>query len=422
VSELASPATAAVPASRPPRGGLIAGLGVAQIVSWGTLVYSFPLLAEPTMLEFGLGKADVYLLASMALAVAAVAAYPVGVLIDRGFGRAVMGAGSALAGLGFLAWSQLQMAWQLYPVFLLLGLVQSMTLYDAAFAVVARLSGTDTRRAITALTLWGGFASTVLVPVAQLLLDSFGWRGALIALGIGNLAIAALTVAILPEPPAGARKTKTTPAAERMDAGTGASTGAVRRVAAKPAFWLLTVSFALHSGIFSALSYHLYPLLTERGFTAAAVVGAIAVIGPAQVVGRFLVSILAGRMPIGRLGSVVVAGFPLSALILFMSGPDLLMAYLFAALYGAANGIMTIVRGMAVPEMLTRESYGAINGAMVAPATVAKAAAPVLGALLWQASGAYDALLVAAALGALVMTGCFWAAAIASRPDRRAEP
>ena len=175
----ASAEAVAAPAPGPLSHGLIAGLGVSQIVSWGTLVYSFPLLAEPTMREFGLAKADVYLLASMALVVAALTAYPVGVLIDRGHGRTVMGMGSVLAGLGFLAWSQVQAVWQLYPVFLLLGLVQAMTLYDAAFAVVARLSGPDARRAITALTLWGGFASTVLVPVTQLLLDAFGWRGTL---------------------------------------------------------------------------------------------------------------------------------------------------------------------------------------------------------------------------------------------------
>ncbi|MBK4717650.1 MFS transporter [Azospirillum sp. YIM DDC1] len=340
-----SAGTVAVPAPGPLRHSLIAGLGVAQIVSWGTLVYSFPLLAEPTMQAFGLVKTDVYLLASMALVVAALSAYPVGVLIDRGRGRRVMGLGSLLAGLGFLAWSQVQAAWQLYPVFLLLGLVQAMTLYDAAFAVVARLSGADARRAMTALTLWGGFASTVLVPVAQLLLDAVGWRGTLVALGIGNFAIAVLVTVILAErlldPPRG----KAVPTAH-SPAG-----NPVRWVAAKPAFWLLLVSFAVHTGVFSALSYHLYPLLMERGFEAAAVVGAIAVIGPAQVAGRIAVSALAGRLPIRRLGSVIVAGLPLAAVLLFISGSNLLMVYLFAALYGAANGIMTIVRGMAVPEM-----------------------------------------------------------------------
>ena len=31
---------------------------------------------------------------------------------------------------------------------------------------------------------------------------------------------------------------------------------------------------------------------------------------------------------------------------------------------------MTIVRGVAVPELLTREAYGALNGALLAPGVV----------------------------------------------------
>jgi len=402
----ASAEAIAAPAPGPLPHGLIAGLGVSQIISWGTLVYSFPLLAEPTMREFGLAKADVYLLASMALVVASLAAYPIGVLIDRGHGRAVMGVGSVLAGLGFLAWSQAQAAWQLYPVFLLLGLVQSMTLYDAAFAVVARLSGADARRAITALTVWGGFASTVLVPMVQLLLDTLGWRGTLVVLGLGNLVVAALVASILAERPMEAPEPGTAPVALPP------TVSPLRRVVGEPTFWLLLVSFAVYTGIFSALSYHLYPLLTERGFESTAVVGAIAVIGPAQVAGRIAISVLAGRLPTSRLGSVIVTGFPLAALLLLVSGSNLLLVYVFAALYGAANGIMTIVRGMAVPEMLTREGYGAVNGA---PAAVAKAAAPVLGALLWQAVGSYDALVVCVLAGAMVVAACFWAAALTVR-------
>ena len=38
----------------------IAALGVAQIISWGTLYYSFPLIAGPMAAELGLGRAEAY--------------------------------------------------------------------------------------------------------------------------------------------------------------------------------------------------------------------------------------------------------------------------------------------------------------------------------------------------------------------------
>jgi hypothetical protein len=84
---------------------------------------------------------------------------------------------------------------------------------------------------------------------------------------------------------------------------------------------------------------------------------------------------------------------------------------LIVATYGAANGIMTIVRGLVVPEMLTRDAYGAINGALAVPTIVAKAAAPFGAALLWAASGSYVSVLIAMLGGSLLLVVAFWASA-----------
>jgi hypothetical protein len=48
---------------------------------------------------------------------------------------------------------------------------------------------------------------------------------------------------------------------------------------------------------------------------------------------------------------------------------------------------MTIVRGTAVADLIGRTHYGAINGALTVPTTVAKALAPVVTAALWSALG-----------------------------------
>src|SRR4029078_7206977 len=120
---------------------------------------------------------------------ASVTAYPIGVAIDRGYGRAVMALGSGLAGLLLLVWSQIASLWALYPLLAGIGLAQAMTLYEPAFAVVARRYGLEARRGITALTLWGGFASTVFVPLIQLLLNAVDWRGTLVVLGLINIGL-----------------------------------------------------------------------------------------------------------------------------------------------------------------------------------------------------------------------------------------
>ncbi|HYH22680.1 MAG TPA: MFS transporter [Azospirillum sp.] len=399
--------TAAVEApqstQRRDRRRFIAALGVGQIVSWGTLYYSFPLLAGPMAQEFGVGKPAVYGAATLGLVVAGLAAYPVGAAIDRGRGRAVMGGGALLAALLLAAWSFTGGLWSLYPLFIGIGLAQAMTLYEPAFAVVARRYGADARAGITALTLWGGFASTVFVPVIQFLLDHVGWRGALLALAALTLLFAALPNRLAIDGAADAPAPATAPIAGRHAVG-----WALRR----PAFWGLAVAFTVYYGVFSGLTFHLYPLLLERGYDAATVVGAIAVVGPAQVAGRVAVWLLADRRSIRAVGVVTVLGLPAALLLLLALPPGFAALAVFAVVYGAANGIMTIVRGLAVPEMLTPQAYGAINGALALPSIVAKAAAPLCAALLWETAGSYDAVLLAALAGSLVVAAAFWGAAL----------
>lgn len=382
----------------------ITGLGIGQIVSWGSFYYSFPVIAEPMGRELGLAKPAIYAAATFGLAVAGLAAYPVGAWIDRGGGRAVMTLGSTAGGLLLIAWSQVEALWSFYVLFAGIGLVQAMTLYEPAFAVVARRFGVQARRGITLLTLWGGFASTVFVPLVQLLLDRFGWRDGLIVLGLINLVLCVALYALTIDPRADAAAVTTLPPGP-----TQPSRGVVRRMARRPAFWGLLVSFTLFQGMHSALIFHLYPLLLEQGYSAGAAVAAIAVFGPAQVFARIVVWLFAGRLSVRAIGMVNVLLFPVGLALLSLGGGSA-----FAALfvYGAANGIMTIVRGLAVPEMLTREAYGALNGVLAAPIAVARALAPLAAAQLWALSGSYEGVLAAALIACGVLAAAFWFAAL----------
>ncbi len=398
-----------------PHSLFITGLGIAQIGSWGSLYYSFPLIAEAMRLDLGWSKTELYGAATVGLALAGLAAYPVGAAIDRGHGRLVMTGGSVLAGLLLLLWSQAHSLVLFYGCAAGIGLLQAATLYDPAFAVVARRSGARHARAgITALTLWGGFASTVFVPVVQAMLDHVGWRGALIGLGLVNLLVCAGLNAATIDP------RLDQPTALPSDGEAPRSDGSVVRWALRqPVFWALAVTFTAYSAIFSAFTFHLYPLLGERGFDPAGVVAAMAVVGPAQVAGRVAIWVLAPRASVRLIGSITVLVFPLVMLAL-AEGPRLFVLVGGAAvLYGAANGIMTIVRGLAVPEMLTTQAYGAVNGIIAAPASVSRALAPLAAAMLWSMSGSYDAVLLALTLGTVLLALGFWLAAALSRPPAR---
>ena len=107
--------------------------------------------------------------------------------------------------------------------------------------------------------------------------------------------------------------------------------------------------------------------------------------------------------------------FPLAVIGFAFAPPEVATIAAIAAFYGAANGTITIVRGLAVPEMITRSAYGAVNGSLVAPLNLMQAFAPLGAALIWQASGGYGAALAAVFVGSLTLCAGFWFAAWKSR-------
>src|SRR5262249_37796615 len=159
---------------------LVWSLALAQLVSWGSIYYSFSLFVGDMEAELGWGRPALNGALSLGLMASGLAAYPVGAWIDRHGGRAVMTAGSLLGAALLLAWSQIHSLVGFYLLWLGLGLALSATLYDPVFAVVTRRFPHSYRTRITALTLIGGFASTVFIPLTKLFIDTLGWRHALV--------------------------------------------------------------------------------------------------------------------------------------------------------------------------------------------------------------------------------------------------
>jgi predicted MFS family arabinose efflux permease len=383
------------------------------------LYYSFPLIAEAMGRELGLAKPALYGAATLGILVAGMAAYPIGAAIDHGHGRTIMTLGSIVGGTLLMAWSQTTRLWVFYLVIGGIGLAQAMTMYEPAFAVVTRRYGLDARRGITAITLWGGFASTVFIPLTQLLLDRLGWRDALLVLGACNLLICVGLHAALIDPRLDARRPGTPRCGHEPEPLAGGR--AVRWALRRPAFWGLLVAFTVYYGMYVGLTFHLYALLLERGFSVAAVVSVLAIIGPAQVAARIAMWVLGRKQPIHVIGIVSMIAFPVGLLLLVLGRGSFTCIAVAAAMCGGANGVTTIVRGLVVPEMLTQDAYGAINGVLALPANLAKALAPVATAGLWAVAHSYDPVLLAALLSSGLVILAFWFA-VAQRERRQASP
>ena len=386
-------------------------LGLGQVCGWGTLYYSFPLIAIEMHQELGWSKSLLFGGATAGLLAAALVAYPVGVAIDRGWGKWVMSLSALLACFIMFWWASTSSVSVFYVVCIVLGALQAALLYEPAFAVLARHVGAASSRAgITHITLWGGFASTVFIPFTTFFIESWGWRIALVALGLVNaLVFVMYQWAIQPK-----KDLEHTDHQGDKQAKIALNRETVRIFIKRPLFWLITISLALYALVFSAFTYHMYPLLEAKHLSLREVVWAIALIGPAQVLGRFVVSRYAEHLSMRALGSIMMVVFPLAfAALLPVSPAWLLVATVFIA-YGISNGILTIVRSFVVPEMLTPNAYGALNGVLIIPATLGRALAPLLAASLWAVEQSYQPVLWALILGSIAMALTFWWASFIS--------
>ncbi|MGF6636496.1 MFS transporter [Paraburkholderia sp. MM6662-R1] len=359
-------------------------LAAAQLISWGTTYYAFSLFVEPMEQACGWSRTSTNAALSIGLLVSGLASYPVGAWIDRGYGRAVMAAGSVLASAMLALWSQAQSLATLFVVWAVLGAAMAATLYDPVFAVVTRRYPDSFRTRITLITLVGGFASTTFIPLTQVLIDLQGWRHALLILAAINLCICLPVHALaLNKDDDGRLAVKHRASIKR------ASAGATRRVLRTPVFRALAVCFTAYYATFVALTFHLVPLMTERRVPQSVILATMAVIGPAQVFARIVWFMAGKRVSPKIVGLAITAAFPVSVVVLLFAGTSPVLLILFALVYGGANGMMTILRGTIVQEVISVEGYGAINGMLATPSNIAKGIAPLSAATIWTVERSY---------------------------------
>jgi predicted MFS family arabinose efflux permease len=357
--------------------------------------------------ELGWSKSDLYGALTIGLLISAGLSYPVGLAIDRGYGRSVMAWASFATACLMVLWSFVHTLTAFYLLAAGIGALQAAILYESAFAVLARRVGPlKSRTGITHITLWGGFASTVFIPFEQFLLDGWGWRTSLWVLALVNLLCAAGYLYFVRPQLDLVHASHASAKAENKARDKSIVHDAIRG----PVFWLLLIALTIYAAMMSTFTFHMYPLLQEKEITTLEVVQIIAVIGPSQVLGRILVSRYAANLSMRALGSILVGTFPFAfSLLLPESNAFWLLVGIFAV-YGLTNGIFTIVRSQVVPEMLSQHAYGALNGLLTVPVTIARALGPVVAAWLWAIDQSYHIVIIAIVWASLLLAITFWAA------------
>ncbi len=368
---------------------LVGWLSLAQLISWGSVFYTFALLMAPLERELGLSRAESSVAFSLALLVEGLMAYPVGRWIDRGHERIVMTAASLLAGACLLLHSRVTGVAGFYAVWAGLGAAMAGVLYAPAFAVVTRRFPNDFRRAIITMTFLGGLASTVFIPLTAWLIAQFGWRQALVALALFHLLLCApLHALALRGAPRPLPQVATDDALVSKD---------VLRLMRSAPFLLIGVFTILLMAVTVALPAHMVNLLRESGMREAWVIAIPASIGVIQVLGRLLLFFFEHHFDLHLANRLIPCLLPLG-LIALLAAPlfgaaQLGVVLLFVLLYGMGNGMLTIVKVTAIAQYVNRDHVATLNGALGLPLALSRAGAPLLVGLLWSPASGYTSAL-----------------------------
>ena len=375
---------------------VVAALCVTEVVSWGILYYGFPVLLRPMEADLGWSRVEITGAFSVGMGVAALAALPVGRWIDRHGARALMTTGSCLATVLLLAWSRIESLSALYAVWCLMGAALAATLYEPAFAAVVGWFATRGRdKALLTVTLAGALASTVFMPLEAWLVARLGWRGALVALAV-TLAVITIPLHALVLRPA-PRRAPPAPGAERAESRVPGLT--LRASARTAVFWVLLAAFFVANFATNAVTVHLIPYLSDRGYSPTVAAMMIGWMGAMQLPARLLFAPVASRFGHRTVTGVIFLVQALSLAQLALAG-ELPTLVPMVVMLGAANGMATLARATIVAEIFGPRHYGSISGAVALGANGARAVAPVGAALLMVALGGYARVfwLMAAAL------------------------
>ncbi|NKL32458.1 arsenite efflux MFS transporter ArsK [Rhizobium leguminosarum bv. viciae] len=387
-----------VSTERPPVAA-IAALGLTQIIGYGTLYYSFSILAPDMARSFDWSAEWVFGALSAALLIGGLAAPLMGTWIDRfGAGR-IMTAGSAIAAAALVACAFAPGKIAFVAALIAIETASNLVQYGAAFALLVQIRPRVAQRSITYLTLIAGFASTIFWPITTALHEQMSWQNVYLIFAALNLAVCLPIHAWLSRGVSETRKREAGQAAKHVEPGLQPS---MRR----PAFVLMVTGFALESFVNAALLVHMVPVMSALGLGAmAVVVGTL--FGPSQVLSRLINMVFGESLSQVMLAIICAILLPTALVILIATAPSVPGALVFAVVFGLGSGLNSIVYGTLPLALFGSDGYGQRQGQIMSVRLVVSSMAPFALAFLMGNLGVSWSLSIAALLSTVAVAAFF---------------
>ncbi|MFN7025161.1 MAG: arsenite efflux MFS transporter ArsK [Pseudorhizobium sp.] len=394
---------------------LIWALGLTQIIGYGTLYYSFSILAPAMAREFSISEDRLFGMLSVALLLGGLLAPKAGKWADRAGAGRLMVPGSLVAAISLLCAALSTNVIMFGASLIVMELASTFVLYSTAFAAIVQVGGSKAQRSIVHLTLIAGFASTIFWPVTATLHEYLGWREIYLLFAVLNGAVCLPIhrwVGRFNRELADTKPNRFIPEATTCPPPPSPGRNAI--------FLLMLAGFALEGFVLASVLVHMVPLMAALGLgTAGLIVSTL--FGPAQVASRLLNMIFGGKLSQTVL-AVISAGLLATALcVLMTTNPWLPGLIMFAVLFGLGSGLASIVGGTLPLELFGKQGYGARLGWVTAARQFSSALAPFAFAILLKAWGANTAVTIVIAFGLAAVVLFGWIVVARRKLDPRAQ-
>lgn len=386
----------------------IVGLGITQIIGWGSTFYLLTILARPISADLDLSPEVAAGGMSVLMIVSAVLGPFAGQMMDLHGAKRVLAVGSIIAAAGLILLSQATGMASYALAWFVIGASNAMILYPAAFTALTQIAPDKARHSITMLTLPGGLASTVFWPLTSQLLDVMSWRG--ICVCYAALQIAVCLPIHLFGLPAGGGKNRLPDHAKKIVPG-------LPHAARARAFVLFSAVLALNALLFTGVLNQFTTFMGSLGYGTEVVLACSMLFGIAQVSARLVEMIFGGNYDPLRGTVAFTFGTVVAMALLGVGSPLPAAAVAFAVLFGACGGLLTISRGTLVVVLFGSEGYGQMSGKLAVAYGIAGAAAPVVLSNIIARAGANYALIFCLCVAAAMFIAMLALFRHATRPN-----
>ncbi len=366
---------------------------IISFIMYGALT-SFGVFFKYIAAEFNLGRAETSLIFSVQNLIASILSFVGGWAVDKYGSRKVILVIGLSTGLSLILTSQTNALWQLFLTYSLFFSVIG-AVYTIIISTVSRWF--DRNRGI-ALGIAGsgiGLGMVAIAPFATYLIENIGWRLAYVVLGVFAWLLIIPLSQLLKEVTGNKENSD-------IEINSGSSKKAdelldfsLRDAYRTRSFWLFGVIWLLNAFGYFLVLIHFVPYATDSGIHAMEAATVLSILGISFIAGRIIMGKVSdgfGRKKTAAICTILI-GF---AVILLVRTNDLRLLYIFGFIFGFCNGGLDTAMAALVSETFGMRNIGMITGVLQVNWGLGVVTGPLVGGIVFDASGSYYYAFIAA--------------------------